>query len=157
MFKRHHLRVRLESSDLYDEHGFYPAFQMDLRGARKRVLIESPFLTIRRTQLLLNDFKRLTDKGIEIRVQTRLPEHQSTRMEGEARASIQMLRSVNVRVFICSDMRHRKLAIIDETILWEGSLNILSQSNSCELMRRTFSERQCHDVIKLTRLKKLNG
>lgn len=157
MFKRHRLRVRLESSDLFDESGFYPAFQSDIRNAHKSVLIESPFLTVRRTQLLLNDFKRLTAKGVEVRVQTRLPEHQTTRMEAEARAAIQILRSVNVRVFICSDMRHRKLAIVDDTILWEGSLNILSQSNSCELMRRTFSERQCHDIIKLTRLKNLNG
>lgn len=35
---------------------------------------------------------------------------------------------------------HRKLAIIDRPILYEGSLNILSQNRSPEIMRRTESE-----------------
>lgn len=34
---------------------------------------------------------------------------------------------------------HRKIAITDNEILWEGSLNILSQSDSCEIMRRIVS------------------
>lgn len=35
---------------------------------------------------------------------------------------------------------HRKLAIIDNEIMWEGSLNILSQNDSCEIMRRIVSD-----------------
>ncbi len=31
---------------------------------------------------------------------------------------------------------HRKLAVIDRTILWEGSLNILSQNRSQKVMSR---------------------
>ena len=31
---------------------------------------------------------------------------------------------------------HQKVAIIDDRICWEGSLNILSFANSRELMRR---------------------
>jgi len=37
---------------------------------------------------------------------------------------------------ICLGRHHRKLAIIDRNILWEGSLNILSQKKSREFMRR---------------------
>lgn len=34
---------------------------------------------------------------------------------------------------------HRKIAVIDNEVLREGSLNMLSQWDSCEVMRRTES------------------
>jgi hypothetical protein len=37
---------------------------------------------------------------------------------------------------MCLGNHHRKLAILDKKILWEGSLNILSQIYSREIMRR---------------------
>jgi len=48
---------------------------------------------------------------------------------------------------------HRKIAIIDD-ILWEGSLNILSQNNSCEIMRRTKSKEVVNEIISFTGLRK---
>lgn len=33
-------------------------------------------------------------------------------------------------------------------VLWEGSLNILSQHDSCEVMRRIHSERLANEMIK---------
>lgn len=154
MFRRQHLRVSLETSDLFNEQSFYEAFRADVRRASKSVIIESLFLTVRRVWGLQSDLKQLASKGIEVRVYTRTPSHQTKRMEAESEAALRLLRAVNVRVFVCYDMRHRKLAIIDDTILWEGSLNILSQSNSRELMRRTVSQRLCHDIFKITRLDK---
>ena len=49
-------------------------------------------------------------------------------------------------------MRHRKLAIIDGQILWEGSLNILSQVLSREIMRRTNSIELAHQMIQFTKI-----
>ncbi|MDE2026629.1 MAG: hypothetical protein KGJ07_09155, partial [Patescibacteria group bacterium] len=47
---------------------------------------------------------------------------------------------VGIQVLLCRGNHHRKLAILDRKILWEGSLNILSQANSREIMRRIDSE-----------------
>jgi hypothetical protein len=47
---------------------------------------------------------------------------------------------------------HRKLAIIDNETLWESSLNILSQNDSCENMHRIESKelaRQMTDFVGL--------
>jgi hypothetical protein len=43
---------------------------------------------------------------------------------------------------------HRKLAIIDGKVLWEGSLNILSQNDSCEIVRRSVSKRLARQMIR---------
>ena len=44
---------RLTSSSLYDQSTFYDRFYKDLRGANRRVVIESPFITQRRSTPLL--------------------------------------------------------------------------------------------------------
>ena len=44
------------------------------------------------------------------------------------------------QVFITKNNHHCKLAFIDRNVLWEGSLNILSQTNSREIMRRIEGE-----------------
>ena len=49
---------------------------------------------------------------------------------------IRRLEAVGIQVLLCTGNHHRKLAILDRTILWEGSLNILSQTKSREMMRR---------------------
>ena len=43
---------------------------------------------------------------------------------------------IGINIILLKGNHHRKLAIIDRSILWEGSLNILSFSNSQEIMRR---------------------
>jgi len=40
-------------SKLHDQDSFYTAFEHDLGRARKRIVIESPFLTMRRVSTLL--------------------------------------------------------------------------------------------------------
>ena len=40
-------------TQMYDEQSFYRAFQQDLYSARKSVIIESPFITLRRIEELL--------------------------------------------------------------------------------------------------------
>jgi hypothetical protein len=49
---------------------------------------------------------------------------------------------------------HRKLAIVNRKILYEGSLNILSQSDSCEVMRRIESTGLAEQMIRFIGLKK---
>lgn len=56
-----------------------------------------------------------------------------------------------IQTFICTDNHHRKLAIIDRKIVWEGSLNIPSQSNSREIMRRIEGKEIAEDAFNFLR------
>ena len=44
---------------------------------------------------------------------------------------------------------HRKIAVIDD-VLWEGSLNIFSQNDSCEIMRRILSSTLAEEMLRFT-------
>lgn len=71
-------------------------------------------------------------------------------MRTQAFIGINKLKESGATIKTYNDLRHRKLAVIDGEILWEGSLNLLSHSNSRELMRRTVSPDMCNDLLHFT-------
>lgn len=126
----------MTNSSLHDESTFYKHFITDLLKAKQEVWIESPFITTERMNQLVPVFNKLIKKGIKVYVVTRDPrEHESPYAEQSER-EIRHFELIGVQTLICSGNHHRKLAIIDRDILWEGSLNILSQLKSREIMRR---------------------
>jgi len=124
------------NSILYDEGTFYNKFKQDLLEAKQEVIIESPFITTRRLEMLKPVFETLIDRGIKIFVMTRDPQEHDKFMSKQAEVGIRYFEVLGVQVLLCEGGHHRKLAIIDRKVLWEGSLNILSQTKSREIMRR---------------------
>ena len=123
----------------------------DIRKARERVIIESPFITLRRFDTLDPLIRSSIRRGVRVVINTRHPESHDGVMRQQAFSSISTLQSIGVEVLYTSNL-HRKLAMIDNEILWEGSLNILSQSDSCEMMRRTRSKDVARQMIRFTKL-----
>ena len=130
----------LLNSRLYDEKTFYKAFLHDLKRCRKEIIIESPYITTPRLATLLPVLRKVVDRGVRVRVNTRNPGHHDELLRIQAWQSVKQLRRAHVQVKFLNDYNHRKIALLDGRILWEGSLNILSQSNSREIMRRIESE-----------------
>jgi hypothetical protein len=67
---------------------------------------------------------------------TRDPKEHTNGYSEQSEVEIQEFEAIGIQVLLCKGNHHRKLAIIDRNILWEGSLNILSQIHSREFMRR---------------------
>lgn len=100
--------------------------------------------------MILPILKQARRRGVQITVNSRPPSEHDRSYINQAYESVQDMQSIGIRVFY-TVKHHRKIAIIDDEILWEGSLNILSQSDSCELMRRSVSSslvRQMKEYIK---------
>ena len=141
----------LLSSRLFDDQTFYTSFLHDLRGSRKEVFLESPFITKRRMNELYPEFRNLTELGVSITINTRDPREHEPIMTKDAEWAIAELQDIGIQV-LYTDHLHRKLAVIDRSILWEGSLNILSQNTSCEIMRRTVSTQIAEQMIEFVKL-----
>ncbi len=128
--------TELLTSSLYDETTFYEKFSRDLRKCQQEAIIESPFITSRRLNLLLPTLQKLKTRNVRIIINTRDPEeHEDDHLRNEARCAISKLQHIGIHVLYTGG-HHRKLAILDRKVLYEGSLNILSQNNSREVMRR---------------------
>lgn len=153
LFRRYKSMPANHESKFYDENNFYDAFASDINRATCSVVIESPYLTGRRARQFARLIQRKVKQGVKIHIYTRNPNHHDYVLDEQSHLACRILKNSGARVFICDDMRHRKLAIIDEAILWEGSLNILSQSNSAELMRRTYCKNQAKQVLGVLKIK----
>jgi uncharacterized protein (DUF58 family) len=147
----------LISSRLFNDETFYAAFQKDLQKCQHEVIIESPFMTRRRLDTLLPALKKLKSKHVKIIVNTRDPlSCDNDYMREDAGRAISILQHMGVQVLFTGN-HHRKLAVLDRNILWEGSLNILSQSDSCEIMRRVESTPLAWQMIKFIGIDKLTN
>ena len=141
---------------MYDEQSFYRAFEKDLYSARKSVIIESPFITLRRIEELLPVVTKLRRKGVLVTVNTRNPIEHEEEYEMQALVAIEKLQGLGVKV-LYTVKHHRKLAIIDGGIAWNGSLNILSQHDSCEIMWRVASKGIADQLLGFIKLTKYTG
>ncbi|OGK25958.1 hypothetical protein A3C28_06515 [Candidatus Roizmanbacteria bacterium RIFCSPHIGHO2_02_FULL_39_9] len=124
------------NSSLYDEKTFYQTFSRDLEDYQNEVIIESPYITSERMRTFDHIFQKLLQKGVKIYILTRDPKEHDDFMEPQSEEIIKWCETVGIQVLLCIGNHHRKLAILDRKVLWEGSLNILSQSHSREIMRR---------------------
>jgi phosphatidylserine/phosphatidylglycerophosphate/cardiolipin synthase-like enzyme len=124
------------TTSLHDEKTFYQAFLRDLGNCKSEVIIESPFITSERMKSLWPILNKLHNQGIKVFIITRDPREHSEGYERQSESEIEALEALGIQVLLCTGNHHRKLAILDRTVLWEGSLNILSQIHSREIMRR---------------------
>jgi len=143
----------LSTSRLYDQNTFYDAFLRDLRHAKSRVVIESPFITERRTAALFPILEGLRKRNVRIIINTKPFEEHERAYRDQAVSAVGSMQDIGVEVLLTSG-HHRKIAIIDDDILYEGSLNILSQNDSCELMRRIQDGAVVTVMLKFTDLRK---
>ncbi len=128
------------NSSLFDEKTFYQTFLDDLSHCQREVIIESPFITTARMKTFDRVFQKLLKRGVKIYIITRDPQEHDNGYEIQSEEAIRWCEEIGIQVLLCKGNHHRKLAILDREILWEGSLNILSQAHSREIMRRIESE-----------------
>lgn len=140
-------------SRLYDHNTFDIRFLRDLRNARHSVIIESPFIRMARIDQLLPILIRLRKRGVSIIINTRNPSEHDVEYMHQSESAISLLQEIGV-IVLFTVKHHRKIAIIDREVFYEGSLNILSYYNSCEIMRRTVSRREAEILIKFIGLNK---
>ena len=148
------ITVDLLTSKLHDEDSFYKAFIHDIRSSEREVIIESPFMTKARLDCFIPQFNRLIKRGVKITVNTRHPRDLDGYMREQTWEAIKTLNKMKVKVRLYRGMHHRKLAVIDERIVWEGSLNILSQVYSSEIMRRIESPQMAVQLLRFIHMKR---
>ena len=151
-------------TSLYNEVTFYPAFINDMLKAEKEVIIYSPFISKYRADFFKKTLSKLKRRNIDVFVFTRPIEEHEEYIQGEVRSAIQLYKEFGAQVTFLEGSIHEKVAIIDRKTLWAGSLNILSQKSSKEMMMRIANENSAAQVLsslalnqQLIKVYKING
>jgi len=142
------MELDLTSTRFFDEGTFYDAFREDIRAAQESIVIFSPFVTPPGTSRWVDVLRAKREEGIQVRIVTK-PPNEMGNMGEECEEVVKELDKLGFVVDVRAGV-HEKLAVIDETVAWHGSLNILSHRNTSEIMHRFPSAAACTQLIRLT-------
>ena len=124
-----------------------PVFSNDLAGSKREILIVSPFVRKRRSMQMLKQLRNALDKGIRTIVVTRPAEDFKAKDRMALQQILEELKTSGISVVIKSNI-HQKFAIIDQKIVWYGSINLLSYGTAQESIMRIESSNIANELIK---------
>ncbi|CAN5183843.1 hypothetical protein BH11PAT1_BH11PAT1_3990 [soil metagenome] len=78
----------------------------------EEVIIESPYITTKRLNMLKPVLQKLIDKGIQVYIITRDPQEHDEVMAEQSEAGITFFEMLGVQVLLCKGGQHRKSARI---------------------------------------------
>lgn len=113
---------------------FYSHLFRDLAAAEKRIVIYSAFLTQNRLGAVQPQLKAAVERGASVWVVTKELEDRGKQRPHYKRLE-EALREWGVQIAHKSRM-HEKLVFVDDDVVWHGSLNALSFTDTQEIMAR---------------------
>ena len=141
-------------SGFYTHKNFWQAFKDDVRNTQHSIILMSPFISLNRAGGMMDSFRVLIEKKVKIWIYTRPPWQQSANLSEHAEQVIKQFEKLGAKVIQREGM-HQKIAIIDEKILWMGSLNILSHKDTQEQMSRFEGQNAIKEIIRNMELKEV--
>lgn len=131
---------------LFHTKSFSDACLFDLKEAKHSIVIYSGFSTPVRVATYGELFRVKIAEGVSIRCVTRPPQFNGTIPAELGRQALDALEALGV-VVDCRKKIHEKIVIIDNRIVWSGSLNPLSHtSRTDEFMTRVISASYAEQV-----------
>jgi superfamily II DNA or RNA helicase len=131
---------------IFDKSNFYPVFSNDINHAKHEILIVSPFVTKRRTQQIIRNLEPALAKKVKVIVVTRpAKDFQNKDLTAWAEAT-KHIQAIGIHLVFKPNI-HQKFAIVDQKIVWYGSINLLSYGSAEESMMRIESNKIAYELI----------
>jgi superfamily II DNA or RNA helicase len=131
---------------IFDNNSFLPVYRNDLMNCAREAVIVSPFITGRRASQMLPDMVALARRASVV-VVTRPTSIYRDKDRGVVEETCQSLQDAGVRLLFRANI-HQKFAVVDQKIVWYGSINLLSYGSAQESIMRLQSPNIAHELIK---------
>ena len=132
---------------IFDKHNFLPVFSQDIAAAKKEIVIVSPFARKRRTIQMIQYLKTAVDNRVRVIAVTRPINDFKPKDQDGLESALELLKNNGIKVAFKSNI-HQKFAVIDQKIVWYGSINLLSYGNAQESIMRIESSNIAHELMK---------
>ena len=124
---------------IYDKKSYQEVYIKDLTESNKNVIISSPGINEKKVKQLITLMQKKKETGISVMVLTLSPESYPEKRVEKTRELIEHLVGVGIKVIERSVM-HEHYAVIDEEIVWYGSMNLLSGEKEDDNLMRVLSK-----------------
>jgi phosphatidylserine/phosphatidylglycerophosphate/cardiolipin synthase-like enzyme len=132
---------------IFDNTNFLPVYHHDLMNAAREVVIVSPFVTKRRALQMLPNLEAALSKKISVVVVTRPTNAYRDKDRPALEETLASLQDTGIRLLFKANI-HQKFAVIDQKIVWYGSINLLSYGSAQESLMRLESPNIAQELLK---------
>jgi superfamily II DNA or RNA helicase len=132
---------------IYNRDSFLPVFNNDIVAAGKEILIVSPFIRKRRAMQMIQQLTIAAIRNVRVIVVTRPLEAFKQSDQIALLETLDLLKKNEICVVVKPNI-HQKFAIMDQKIVWYGSINYLSYGNAEESVMRIESAHIANELLK---------
>ena len=132
---------------IFNKSNFLPVYSNDVMNASKEILIVSPFVTKKRSLNMMQSLEIALANKVKVIVLTRPVEDFQGKDMTSLRDTLDILKSAGISLVFKSNI-HQKFAVIDQKIVWYGSINLLSFGNAEESIMRLESPNIANELMK---------
>ena len=124
-------------------------YERNLLEANKEIIISSPGLNQTKVNAFVRLIKKRQEDGVKNTVVTFDPEGYPEEKIEDIKALVQVLENCGVKVRL-QDHMHEHFAIIDDDIVWYGSMNLLSGAKIDDNLMRVKSKDVAQELLEMT-------
>jgi hypothetical protein len=132
---------------IFDKSNFLPVYNNDIVAAKREILIVSPFVTRSRTLQMMQHLGLALRNSVKVIVVTRPVEEFTGKDPAVLQGALDLLQGAGVSVVFRPNI-HQKFALIDQRVVWYGSINLLSFGNAEESIMRLDSPNVASELMK---------
>jgi len=132
---------------IFDKDNFLPVFNQDISAAKQEIVIVSPFVRKMRTLQMTKHLSIVLDKNIRVIIVTRPKEDFKPKDHPTIQRTLDLLTDCGARVVFKSNI-HQKFAVIDQKVVWYGSINLLSYGSALESIMRIEGTNIANELIR---------
>jgi phosphatidylserine/phosphatidylglycerophosphate/cardiolipin synthase-like enzyme len=119
----------------------------DILTAQREIIIVSPFITRRCVVQMIQHLDVALRNGVRIVVVTRGVKEYRENDQAVLQVTIDLLRNTGVKIIFRTNI-HQKFAVMDQKIVWYGSINLLSFGSAEESVMRLGSSVIANELVK---------
>ena len=135
-------------NSIFDSLGYWTVFENDIISAAKSIVISSPFLSLRKVEWIVDRFRTLQKRGVTITVFSLRPEEYPEDGREFHAELLGWLASVGIYVKTQNHC-HERYAVIDQSLVWYGSMNLLSRGREDDSLMRIVSPEIAAELLEL--------
>ncbi|MDD4402423.1 MAG: DEAD/DEAH box helicase family protein [Desulfitobacteriaceae bacterium] len=134
------------TNTIFDNHNFLTVFSNDISSAKSDMVIVSPYISKKRLSQMLNILSCGINNGAKLTIISRPETDYKEKNRVAFSNMVNSIRLTGAKLIFKSNI-HRKFAIIDQRIVWYGSINLLSFGSSEESIMRLDSINIANELI----------
>ena len=134
---------------IFDSDNYRSVFEQDIREAAKSVVISSPTLGRKRVEQLIALLQPSQENGLKVTVITWHPDVYRYGKDEHRFGLLESLRTAGCEIRLVQD-NCQHFAVIDEKIVWYGSMNLLSRDDVEDNIMRLESQEVAEELLGMT-------